>query len=155
VKEGEVGFTIEFGRPGVGVRFRDIEKMSVRLAAVGVEFEKRNPVFTLMADPAKGTIREDILDEKVMSAILEIKTSVERTEEIIRIVKEVEKDVDTVVVLGVGVRCDAQGEETVVAPILEKLGYELHRAKTNVGLGRVTNPDLVQVGEQQTTGAAK
>lgn len=155
VKEGEVGFTIEFGRPGVGVRFRDIEKMSMRLAAVGVEFEKKNPVFTLMADAAKGTIREDILDEKVMSAILEIKTTVDRTEEIIRIVKEVEKDVDTVVVLGVGVRCDAKGEENVVAPILEKLGYELHRAKTNVGLGRVTNQNLVQVDHKETAGASK
>ena len=27
VKVGEVGFTIEFGRPGVGVWFRDIQKM--------------------------------------------------------------------------------------------------------------------------------
>jgi hypothetical protein len=26
-----------------------------------------------------------------------------------------------------------------VAPILEKLGYKLHRAKTNIGLGRITN----------------
>ena len=46
------------------------------------------------------------------------------------------------------------GYETVVAPILEKLGYELHRAKTNVGLGRVTNPDAI--AEQKVpTGAAK
>jgi hypothetical protein len=27
-----------------------------------------------------------------------------------------------------------------VAPILEKLGYRLERAKTNIGLGRITNP---------------
>jgi len=26
----------------------------------------------------------------------------------------------------------------VVAPILERLGYKLERAKTNIGLGRVT-----------------
>jgi hypothetical protein len=28
-----------------------------------------------------------------------------------------------------------------VAPILERLGYRLVRAKTNTGLGRVTNPE--------------
>ena len=27
----------------------------------------------------------------------------------------------------------------VVAPILERLGYKLERAKTNIGLGRITN----------------
>ena len=36
VKVGEVGFTIEFGRPGVGVWFRDIQKMCWALAKAGV-----------------------------------------------------------------------------------------------------------------------
>jgi hypothetical protein len=54
----------------------------------------------------------------------------------------------------VGVRCDANGDETIVAPILERLGYELHRAKTNIGLGRVTNPDAV-AAQKEPAGAAK
>jgi len=136
---GEVGFTIEFGRPGVGVRFHEIQKMTMRMAQAGVMFEKKNPVTTLLKDLATGEIREDILDEKIMSAIVEIKVPVERTEEIIRMVWEVEKQVDTVVSLGVGTRCDENGEDHVVAPILEKLGYSLERAKTNIGLGRITN----------------
>jgi ferredoxin len=139
VTVGEVGFTIEFGRPAVGVWFTDIQKMTWALAKAGVTFEKKNPITSLMSDVATGTLREDIMGEKVMSAIVEIKVPVERTEEIIRLVWEVEKQVDTVVVLGVGTRCDENGEETVVAPILEKLGYQLHRAKTNTGLGRITN----------------
>ena len=65
-----------------------------------------------MTDVATGTLREDILNEKVMSAIVEIKVPVERTEEIIRLVWEVEKKIDTVVALGVGTRCDENGEET-------------------------------------------
>jgi len=140
VNIGEVGFTIEFGRPGVGVRFRDIQKMCTALAQAGVAFEKKNPVTSLMSDVATGTIREDILDEKVLSAIVEIKVSLERAEEIIRLVWDVEKRIETVVALGVGVRCDREGEENVVAPMLEKLGYKLERAKTNIGLGRITNP---------------
>ena len=139
VKVGEVGFTIEFGRPGVGVRFHDIQKMCSALAKAGVAFEKKNPVTSLMTDVASGTLREDILDEKIMSAIVEIKAPVERTEEIVRLVWELEKQVNTVVALGVGTRCDENGEENVVAPILERLGYNLERAKTNIGLGRITN----------------
>src|SRR5947199_7017143 len=91
VKVGEVGFTIEFGRPGVGVWFRDIQKMSQAMARAGVSFEKKNPVTTLMSDVATGTIREDILDEKVLSAIVEIKVPVERADDVLRVVRDVER----------------------------------------------------------------
>lgn len=144
VKVGEVGFTIEFGRPGVGVWMRDIQEMCWALAKAGVSFEKKNPVTSLMSDVATGTLREDILNEKLLSAIVEIKTRVERTEEIILLVREVEKRIDTVVALGVGTRCDPDGEERLVAPILEKLGYSLERAKTNIGLGRVTSQPALE-----------
>lgn len=139
VKVGEVGFTVELGRPGVGVWFREIQEMAWELARVGVAFEKKNPLTSLMSDVATGTIRQDIMNEKVLSAIIEIKVPVERTEEIIKLVQSVEKRLDTVVSLGVGTRCDADGEDRVVAPILERLGYKLERAKTNTGLGRMTN----------------
>jgi ferredoxin len=141
---GEVGFTIEFGRPGVGVWLRDIQQMCWALADAGVAFEKKNPITSLMSDVATGTLREDILNEKLMSAIVEIKVPVERAEEIVRLVWEVEKRIDTVVAMGVGTRCGPNGEEDVVAPILEGLGYKLNRAKTNIGLGRITNAAPVQ-----------
>jgi hypothetical protein len=152
VQAGEVGFTVEFGRPGVGVWFHEIQKMTQALARADVSFEKKNPVTTLMCDVSTGTMREDVLDEKVMSAIVEIKAPVERTEEIIRLVREVEEQIDTVVSLGVGTRCDAHGEDRVVAPVLERLGYKLERAKTNVGLGRITNPP--ESAKQETPASA-
>ena len=117
-----MGFTIEFGRPGVGVWFRDLQNHVLGAGQGRRGFEKRNPVTSLMSDVATGTIREDIMNEKVLSAIIEIKVPVERAEEIIRLVWDVEKQIDTVVALGVGARCDADGEDHVVAPILEKLG---------------------------------
>jgi len=139
VKVGEVGFTVELGRPGVGVWFREIQEMAWALARAGMTFEKRNPITSLMSDPASGTIREDIMNEKVLSAIIEIKVPVARTEEVIQLVREIERKLDTVVALGVATRCDADGEDRTVAPILERLGYKLERAKTNTGLGRITN----------------
>lgn len=149
VQLGEVGFTIEFGRPGVGVWFHEIQKMTWALAKAGVAFEKKNPITSLMTDVPTGTLREDIMDEKILSAIVEIKVPVARTEEIIQLVREVEKQIDTVVALGVGTRCDADGEDRLVAPILERLGYNLERAKTNIGLGKITNP-AEEVRKQET-----
>ena len=64
VRVGEVGFTIEFGRPGVGAWFYEIQKMCHALARAGVSFEKKNPVTSLMSDVSTGTLREDILNEK-------------------------------------------------------------------------------------------
>ncbi|HYZ84963.1 MAG TPA: 4Fe-4S binding protein [Bryobacteraceae bacterium] len=156
VKPGEVGFTIEFGRPGVGVWFRDIQKMCWALAnAGGVHFEKRNPITNLMVDTATGTLREDIMGEKLMSAIVEIKVPVARTEEIIRLVWEVEKQIDTVVAIGVGVRCDEHGEDKEVLPILERLGYHPARAKTNTGLGRISNKDAQKELVAEAEGVAR
>ena len=150
VKVGEVGFTIEFGRPGVGVRFREIQEMCWALASVGVAFEKRNPVTSLMSDEPSGTLRPDILDEKVMSAIVEIKVPVAEAENVVRLVWQVEKQLETVVAIGVATRCNEDGSETVVVPILERLGYKLQRAKTNIGLGR-----LVTIEEKELVGSAK
>jgi hypothetical protein len=139
VKEGEVGMTIEFGRPGVGVWFSEIQKMTQALAAANIPFEKKNPLTHLMSDLSSGSLREDVLGEKVLSAIVEIKVPVDRVEEVIELVHAVEKKIDTVIALGVSTRCDPNGDERAVASILERLGYKLERAKTNTGLGRITN----------------
>jgi hypothetical protein len=148
---GEVGFTIELGRPGVGVRFHEIQDVCRALAAASVAFEKKNPITSLMSDVATGTIREDILNEKVLSAIIEIKVPVNRAEEIIRLVWDLEKRIDTVVTIGAGVRCDEHGDDTIVAPILERLGYHLERAKTNAGLGRRGTSPSAETPQEMVT----
>jgi hypothetical protein len=135
VGEGEAGFTIEFGRPGVGVRFRDVERMAMALAALGVEFETRNPVYTLMANPSTGALRPDVLDEKVLSAILELKASLTQVPAILRCARELAPELATVVAIGVSTRCDADGGDRLEA-LLKADGFQAFRGKTNVGLGR-------------------
>lgn len=139
VDTDEVGYTIEFGRPGVGVRFSDIQLMTKKLADLGVTFEKNNPITHLMSDKQKGTIREDILNEKILSAIVEIKTDISRVEEILSTVREVNENINTVTAIGISTRCDENGEDNLLSPLLQELGYPNYRAKTNMGLGRVTN----------------
>ncbi len=139
VGKGEVGYTIEFGRPGVGVRFSDIQVMTKALAEKGVFFEKNNPVTHLMTDTGSGMLRSDILDEKILSAIVEIKTTINEVKNVLQLVEEINEKIDTVTAVGISTRCDEDGEENILAPHLEKLGYSFSRAKTNMGLGRITN----------------
>lgn len=139
VGKGEAGLVVEFGRPGVGARFRDIERMTRALAALGVFFEPMNPVTTLMTDVATGAIRPDILGEKVLSAIVEIKVPLERVAGVLAAVREVSKRLDTVVAVGVSTRCHPDGSEPL-AELLQREGYPAYRGKTNLGLGRATVP---------------
>lgn len=135
---GEVGYTIEFGRPGVGVRFSDIQEMTHVLAKEGVTFEKNNPITHLMTDKTTGDLRADILNEKILSAIVEIKTTINEVERVLEIVEAVTEQIDTVTAVGISTRCE-DGEDNTLGPLLDKLGYFYARAKTNMGLGRITN----------------
>ncbi len=136
VKEGEAGFVVEFGRPAIGVRFRDIQRMTMALAGLGIEFEKKNPVTFLMDDPKKGTIRGDILNEKVLSAIVELKTPLEMVPRVLETIREVSRNIETVVSVGVSSRCDEKGY-TPLEGLLKEKGYPFYWTKTNLGLGRV------------------
>jgi hypothetical protein len=150
VDTGEVGYTIEFGRPGVGVRFSEIQEMTWTLAKLNVTFEKNNPITHLMIDVKNGDLRTDILDEKILSAIVEIKTDLGMVEIVLSTVREVNKRIDTITAVGISTRCDEDGEDNILYPLLDELGYSLYRAKTNMGLGRITNKNEITQNEEQT-----
>jgi len=147
VKEGEAGFTIEFGRPGIGAYFRDVDKVCRALAKTTVEFQQENPVTVLMSDSHLGILRDDILNEKVLSCILEFKTDIEKMPEILKVIENEVNNIDTVVALGIAVRCDSKGEDTVRSQ-LEALGFDAWRGKINMGLGKHTN--TMAAGEETT-----
>ena len=132
---GEVGYVVEFGRPTIGVRFRDIEKMTVELAKLGIDFESRNPVTHMMTDKTTGKIRDDILDEKILSAIVEFKTPMQMMASVLHRIEAVSRTLDTVVALGVSTRCDEDGDSALDSLLLEE-GFAYVRGKTNLGLGR-------------------
>jgi ferredoxin len=135
VDVGEVGYVVEFGRPTVGVRFRDIERMTQALAAIGIEFEPRNPVTHMMTDKTTGKLRPDILNEKILSAIVEFKTRIDNVTAILRRIEEVAQTLDTVVAVGVSTRCEANGKSSLDT-LLPEEGFSWVRGKTNLGLGR-------------------
>ena len=131
---GEVGYVVEFGRPTVGVRFRDIEKMTKALAAIGIEFEQKNPITHMMTDKRTGKLREDVLNEKILSAIVEFKTRLENVPAVLERVEEVSKTLETVVSVGVSTRCGEKGFSALDEVLVEE-GFSFVRGKTNLGLG--------------------
>ena len=70
-RRGAVGIAIELGRPITGARLYDAQKVAQAVARLGVEFEKVNPTTSLMVDRRTGAFKQDVLNEKVLSAILE------------------------------------------------------------------------------------
>jgi ferredoxin len=138
VGPNDAGFTVEFGRPTIGVRFWQIQEMTRALATMELTFEKRNPVTNLMTNTRTGDIREDILSEKILSAIVELKTSLQNVPAVLRKIKDVASKLDTVVAIGIAARCDEQGENPL-EEILRQEGFHFNRGKTNLGLGRASN----------------
>src|SRR4030042_4112536 len=121
------------GRPGTGAYFRDIEKVSMTLAKLRPHFERKNPITQLMVDIETGKMKEEILNEKVMSAIIEIKINLERIPEFIQALEKVQHEVDTVMSIGVDSKCLPEGsiphQEWV-----RRAGYTLSpNGKTNIG----------------------
>jgi hypothetical protein len=99
---GEVGVGIELGRPGVGAYFRDVELVGMALmkANLGYQMAAENPVTQFMTDKNTGKLRDDILNEKATSAIIEGKCKLERLPEVIKVLKDVAKTLDTVGLVG-------------------------------------------------------
>ena len=136
LRHGEAGLVVEIGRPGIGAFFRDVERVAMALAPLAPVFEPENPVTLLMSDLKMGKMRPDVLDEKVLSAIIEFKTAIERIPEFLAALERVQHQVDTVISVGVGSRCLADGTLPHEAWV-KKAGYALSPGgKTNLGLGR-------------------
>jgi NAD-dependent dihydropyrimidine dehydrogenase PreA subunit len=57
------GVGMEFGRPSIGARFRDLQNMAQALVPLGVQFKPQNPVTVLMVDKNKGIFDPAILLE--------------------------------------------------------------------------------------------
>ena len=135
-KRGWIGLGCEVGRPGVGTRFRDVDKIAQVLAKQGVEFEPQNPLTFLMEDVKTGKLKEDILDEKVLSAIIECLFPIEKLKDVLTALKEVSKEVDTVF----SVECINRAEPDGSYPLekgLKDLGIPYYiNGKQNIGLGR-------------------
>jgi NAD-dependent dihydropyrimidine dehydrogenase PreA subunit len=134
-RRGVAGVAIEVGRPGVGARLKELEKLSMALARYGVEFEPKNPLTNLI-NPKTGQLPAEIREEKVLSAIIEFAVEETKLLDVLTLIKETAKGLKTVISMDVACRAAEDGTWPC-ARILKEAGI-FHRpnAKINVGLGK-------------------
>lgn len=136
-KPGYAGVSAEMGRPGIGARLRDAERMFMALAPLGVEFEPQNPLTNLVADLSTGRMNPETLDEKVLSCIVETTVPLDRVLEVLDTMERVALEVDSVFSVDLVTRA---GEDRSV-PTMELLDehgrWYAPNGKTNIGLGKM------------------
>lgn len=132
-KSGEVGIEVEVGRPGIAAAFEDVEKVAMTLAKCNVEFEPENPV-TFLIDTKTGRLKDTaVRKERVLSAIIELKTRQENLVEIIETLRQVSGKIDTVISVGVITTC--KDSEVPIKTLLEKAMVKPRvNGKLNLGL---------------------
>ena len=143
IKKGWVGFSIDMGRPGMGVRLRDAEKVAMACAEAGFILApaEESPLAALMPDCRTGKLRDDCLDYRLLSVIIEGRCTEDRAKDVLKALQEVEKEIDTVFSLGLISRVDENGHCKALA-YLDELGIpQPHRGKVNVGLGKPLSMD--------------
>lgn len=135
-RRGLVGITAEMGRPGVGVRFYDVEKVAQAMAKTGVEFADDNPVTHLMVDKSTGKLNDEVLNEKACSAMIESITKVENIPAVIKALREAAAQIESVFTLTISTKLEADGSALCDKPLKELDVPVYINGKVNVGLGR-------------------
>jgi len=139
---GCIGIAVELGRPGLGVRMYDVEKVAQAVIPLGVEFAEDNPIYHLFQDLTQGNFREDIRGEKVLSAILEFKTTVAKVPQVLKALHRAAREVDTVISMNIASMFEPDG--SLPAEIVSRdAGFEIRpNGKSNVGLGLPVQRDF-------------
>ncbi len=142
-----VEVAVEMGRPGIGARFSDVEIITKAVSRFGVIFDKYNPVTAYLADQTTGEVDPSILDEKVLSCIIEFAAPADKLLPILDAVKEASSKLKTVCSICVICKVD-DNDKTIVETKISESGYDIRRAssKTNVGLGRPLYEDRIKGG---------
>ena len=138
VRKGRVGLCIDVGRPGAGARMYDVEKIAMACAASGVKLEDRDttPLAALMPDITTGKQEEEVLNERLLSVIVEGNCAEEDLPQVLTALKKVAGEIETVFSLGLIMRIDENGYNPALDCLKDLDIPYPHRAKINVGLGK-------------------
>ncbi|MCL5026027.1 MAG: hypothetical protein M1531_05980, partial [Chloroflexi bacterium] len=121
---------VELGRPGIGARFRDLERITLAMATQGFPVEPGKTTGLMMADMATGRLKGDVRDEKASRINVEFKVPLGQVPAVVEILQRVAPELDTVVSVGIMRRFAPDGG-------LPDLGVPAYpNGKINVGLGR-------------------
>ncbi|MDA8226770.1 MAG: 4Fe-4S dicluster domain-containing protein [Desulfitobacterium hafniense] len=136
-KRGYAGMAAEMGRPGTGSRLRDAEKVFKALAKLGVEFETNNPLTGLLIDKQTGEMNPEVLNEKVLSAIIEMIVPLDQVISVLGTMEQVAQEIDTVFSIDLVARVDEDLSVPTAKIMAENNKWISMNGKTNLGLGRL------------------
>jgi Fe-S-cluster-containing hydrogenase component 2 len=135
ISKDSTAVVVEVGRPGVSTSFRDVEKVCTALASSGVVFDPGSSVTALMDNPRLGSLRQDILDERVMHVMIHYTCPTGHLVASLHALRDVSGLIDTVFSIGFSNLLSDDGLAPAIS-IAEEAGFFLRpHAKTNVGLG--------------------
>jgi NAD-dependent dihydropyrimidine dehydrogenase PreA subunit len=139
---GGIGIAVELGRPGTGTGMLDIEKVARAILPLGVDFEKDNPTYNLFQDVTRGKLRDDVRGERVLSAILEFRTTVAQAPQVLKELDRVARELDTV--MSVNIASVLEPDGTLPAgKVAGEAGFQVRpNGKSNLGLGKPRHPDF-------------
>jgi NAD-dependent dihydropyrimidine dehydrogenase PreA subunit len=136
--KGKVGFCVEVGRPGIGTSIKEVEKITRALSMFQIRFEEKNPIRHLMSKPETGEFKKEVLNEKVLSIIIEFTVPEEKTAKILKTLKKIGEEIDTVFSLGLASRILDNGK-IPIQNTLNKLDISFRaNAKVNLGMGKLS-----------------
>ncbi|GAB4341705.1 MAG: 4Fe-4S binding protein [Candidatus Abyssubacteria bacterium] len=136
--EGKIGFSVELGRPVGGAYLRDLEKVVKKTTKMGVEFARDNPVMSLVVDRTTGALRPEVLNEKVLSAIVEFLVPEERALDVFDEMKQfLNTEVDCIVTMSVIARADSDGNPRFLERLKERGILTYPNGKVNIGMALV------------------
>lgn len=138
VKKGEIGLSIDMGRPGMGVYLRDAEKVAMACVQAGFKLapQEESPLAALMPDISTGKLVDGCHDYRLLSVIIEGRCKEDKIKDVLKALQKVEKEIDTVFSLGLISRVDENGHCRALE-YLDELGIpQPHRGKVNPGLGK-------------------
>ncbi len=139
-KSGHLGIAVEMGRPGTSTSFRDIQKMAQAIAVHEVEFCPQNPVTFLMVDKKTGAINPEVLDERVLSGIIEFEVPLEKAAAVLDTIRRVSGEIDTVFSLDIISLVEPDGCVPFYEVLREAGIQPSPNGKNNLGLGRPAYP---------------
>ncbi len=133
-KRGQIGLAVELGRPGIGTTFKDVETVIQALLHLDVEFEPKSPV-TFLIDQETGYFKDPVVkNERAMSVIIEMVAPREILPGIIKTLRMIEHEIETVMTIGLITTCD--GNNIPVLPLLKEIGIVPRiNGKVNLGMG--------------------
>jgi NAD-dependent dihydropyrimidine dehydrogenase PreA subunit len=130
------GFCIEVGRPGVGTSIREVEKITKVLSQYDIAYEEKNPMRQLLSNVQRGEIKKEVLDERVLSMIIEFIVSEDKVPKMLKTLKNISCKLNTVFSLSIAGRI-LNERRIPIKNILDQLKVPYRpNAKINLGMGK-------------------